>query len=78
MSESTPLDERLVSARTQRPARKRADMDTATATDTSDVDSKDPADESAKPEDGESKRGTQSPAQYDDDGWGDTPVQMRG
>ena len=73
MSESSPLDERLASARTQRPARRRAEMDTATATDTtSDVDSKDPVDET------EPERGTLSPAQFDDDGWGDTPVQMRG
>jgi hypothetical protein len=26
----------------------------------------------------DSKRGPLSPAQHDDDGWGDTPVQMRG
>lgn len=24
------------------------------------------------------ERGPHTPAQYDDDGWGDTPVQMRG
>ncbi len=36
-----------------------------------------PKDE-ANASEGEEARGDQSPAQYDDDGWGNTPVQMRG
>jgi hypothetical protein len=34
--------------------------------------------ESKEPESKTAERGPLSPVQHDDDGWGDTPVQMRG
>lgn len=56
----------------RRPGRKRS----ASAED--DKDPVDPADPEDEDKDKDQERGPLSPAQFDDDGWGDTPVQMRG
>lgn len=60
----------------QRKAEASAQFDDKDPVDPS--DDKDPVDPGEPEPEVEPERGTLSPAQYEDDGWGDTPIQMRG